>query len=189
MTKKDDVRVITASKNIRNVIDVGAAVDADLKDSTKKDKKLKAQITAAAKEILELDEVTIRLEGGENTALVSVAETYTLNPNTPLMPEIMACMGKGQLEGVMEKKQSIIIPPESIVKAAEVLKQAGIEVMMSESYPINAEGFRTFKSDFGDKEFVSKLVKEVSRDVSYRVKYEVSAKAELENTKEMGKNE
>ena len=176
MAKKENVRVIVASEDIAGVIDLGASVNKDLKKSTDEDKAIKATITGAAKDLLDTEEISVKMQGTESTALVTAAEVYTLNTNTSLIQDILALIEGGQLSGVMERKQSLSVPAEDIVKAAELLKQAGINALVSDSFPINAEAFRKFKQDFADKKFLDKLVCDVNRDVTYRVKYEENSK-------------
>ena len=185
MAKKENVRVIVASEDIAKIIDAGAAVNADMKDYTDEDKAIKAKITGAAKDLFGTEEVSVKIQGTDSTALVTAAEVYTLNTNTALMKDILALIDEGQLTGVIERKQSLSVSAEDMEKAAGILKQAGVNALISESFPINAEAFRKFKKDFADKTFLDKLVCDVARDVTYRVKYEENPKkVELENTKE-----
>jgi hypothetical protein len=173
MTKKSNIRVITASDDIANAIDIGADVDADLKDLTKEDKVIKAKIVEASKKVFEDNEISVRMKGGESAALITAVETYILNTNSPLMKDITTFIEEGILTGVIDKKQQLVVPPHLVEKALGILKNAGLtEATVTETFPINADGLRKFKSEFADKEFLKKLENDVAVDVTFRVKYE-----------------
>ena len=172
MSRRDNARLITASGDIAKAIDAGADIDADIKDMTKEDKALKAKIVEAAKTAIELNEVSIRMQGIEHAALITAATSFTLNKSTTLMPEIVSLIKEGVLTGVIDRNQSLAISQDDIEKAAEILKQAGVEAPISESFVVNGEGYRKFKKEFAEKEFVDKLDRDVAKDVTFRVKYE-----------------
>lgn len=181
MAAKDNIRVITASEDdgeFVSLIDRGADVDADLKELSKEDKTIKTQIKEVVEKLLEHDEVSIRIKGNEATALVTAAETYTLKPVPALRKDILTLIEEGVLTGVIERKQQLVVSPENIERAADILKKAGVTgAEVTENFSINAEGFRKFKKEFADKEFVNKLDNSVTLDTTFRVKYERNSEA------------
>lgn len=172
MAKKDNIRLITASDNLADAIDMGAEKDASIKDATKEDKAFKAKIVEVAEDLIQEDEISIKMQGRTHVALVTAVTSYTLDRLTPLMPEIIGLIKKGILTGIIDRNQSLAISQDDVEKAAEILKQAGIEAPITESFLISGENFRKFRKEFAQKEFVEKLDKDVKKDVTFRVKYE-----------------
>jgi hypothetical protein len=176
MTKRE-IRKIAADSNTAAIIDRGADVNTQITNLGFEDKGLKTKITEAAQRHLEEGELSIRLEGTKASALVSGAERVDLNMGAEQFPQVREAIDKGLLAGVVDRELRLVLPPADVERAAQVLKQAGINASVVEILSVTAEAIRREETpgfarspDF--VEAFKKLLRCVKREVTFRVKYE-----------------
>jgi len=166
------VRIITASSDVAPLIDRGLDVDIQIKNLTTEDKGIKARLGEVTKASIQEGETGVRLCGEKAAAVVSAVEKYELDASSEQFPKVQKAVENGLLAGIVEKIQQLAVPPADIEKAADILKKAGINVLVAEGFSINAEEFRKMSASEVLSIEQESLRNCVTKSTSYRVKYE-----------------
>jgi hypothetical protein len=171
-----DIRAITASADMAAVIDRGADVDVELKNLQVEDKGLKAKITACLSEEMAEGEGGIRAKGTKAAVVVSTSEKMEVDASSERFPELQEAVHGGFLTNVVTCKQSLVVPPADLQRAADALREAGIGASIVESMAVKAADVRVMRESevASTEEHNARQALEsclVSK-VSHRVKYE-----------------
>jgi len=170
-----EVRSIIASDDVAGLIDRGADVDTQLKNLTYEDKGIKSKLGAVAGDNIQEGETSVRLRGSVSAAVVSAVEKLELNANAENFGKVRMAQEQGLLTGILEKEQTIVVPPAEIDRAVALLKSGGINVLVAESYTIDSESLKKSRAasvSFEHEKAARVLETCLTRTVSYRVKYE-----------------
>jgi hypothetical protein len=173
---KREIKAVTASADVAAIIDRGADVDTQIKNLTFEDKGLKGKISEAAQAQLNEDELSVRLLGKTAAVVVSGVEKIDLNTGAEQFPQVREAIKNGLLTGIVERSLSLTLPPDDVVRAAEALEKAGIRATVTESLKVSAEALRGMSTgktlSVQHADALANLSKCLTKDVSYRVKYE-----------------
>ncbi len=173
---KREIKAVTASADVAAIIDRGADVDAQIKNLGFEDKGLKGKITEAARNQLDEGELSVRLLGKFASATVSGVEKIDLDMSSEQFPKVREAINNGLLNGIVDRTQTLTLPPADVERAAEVLSKAGIKAVVTESLKVSAESLRSMAS--GKTMLVQQadafvaLTKCLIKDVSFRVKFD-----------------
>lgn len=174
---KSSIRVVTASSDEAAIIDRGADVKTQLDNLGYEDKGLKTKIGEIAANRLEDDETNIRLEGNRAVATVSETEKLTINAGAETFPALKKAVGDGFLSGVVTVKKDLKVPPDDVVRASEVLREAGINASVVESLSIKSDDLRKMEQcEVASREEYDArqaLKGSVESSKSYRIKYDM----------------
>lgn len=174
---KREIKAVEASADVAAIIDRGADVDSQIKNLGFEDKGLKTKITEAAQNQLNPGELSVRLVGKTSAAVVSGVEKIELDYNSEHWKTAREALDKGLLQGVIEITRTLVMPPDSVLKAAEILQKAGMGVGVEEfikivdSSVLTDEG-KSFVGSVQAGEAIVALSKCVKKDVTFRVKYD-----------------
>ncbi len=170
-----EIRSFVASSDVASLIDRGSDVDTQIKNLTYEDKGIKARLNETAGQNIQEGESSIRLKGEKAAAVISAVEKLELKVNTEDFARVREAVDAGLLTGLLDKDQQLVVPPADIERAAEILKSAGINALVAETFQINSEEFKK-PSTGGVSSEHDKARKAleacVSKSVSFRVKYE-----------------
>lgn len=170
---KKEIRVITASEDVVGIIDHGADVDTQLKNLTYEDRAIKVRIAQAVEGVFQEGETSVRLKGGFSAVMVTASEKVELDAGAESFPEVRKAIDAGLLEGFVERKLSLVVPPADVERAAEVLRQAGIMAAAAETLSVEAESLRGRETSSMEQALAVKALRACSSsEVTYRVKYE-----------------
>lgn len=139
---KKEIRLVTASVDEAAIIDRGADVKTQLDNLGYEDKGLKTKICEIAANQLAEGETSIKLEGNRAVATVSETEKMTINAGAETFPTLKEAVDAGFLADVVTVKKELKVPPSDIVRAAEVLEQAGIKASIVESLSVKPDDVR-----------------------------------------------
>jgi hypothetical protein len=170
-----EIRMVSASADIAPLIDRGADVDTQIKNLTYEDKGIKARLGETASNTIQEGETSIRFKGEKSAAVVSAVEKLELNADAEDFTKVKNAVEVGLLDGIIEKEQRLAVPNADIERAAEILKKAGVNAMIAETFTINADSFKkTDLTDVSSEQGKARnaLSKCVNKTVTYRVKYE-----------------
>jgi len=174
---KKEVRQIVAADQLANLIDRGATVDIEIKNFGYEDKGLKTKISEQVSTLFSEGEQSLRFDGKAARALVSKVESCELNTGADTFVAVKAALDKGLLKDVVSEKQVLSVPPSVAVKAAEILKAAGLAVSLATSYEVDPDSYRELlskaTSTVEEDEARKALAAAVKKDTTYRIKYEV----------------
>lgn len=174
-----EMRSMVAAADVTPLIDRGAEVDVELKNLSLEDKGIKARLGSVTAEAIQEGETSIRLTGTTASAVVSAVDKFEINTNAEDFGKVRIAVDLGFLDGVVEKNKQLAVPQADIEKAAEILKKAGINAMIAESFAIVGNEFKKSLASGVSSEqgkAASVLNKCVEKTVSYRVKYEKAIK-------------
>ncbi len=168
-----EVRVIVASGDVGSMIDKGAEIDKQIKDLTKEDKAIKNKLYEFSGNSFNDGETTVRINGEKSSALVSMVEKYELDMESENIQFVLEAIDKGLLCEAVVRERHLAVSEIDMMRALQVLKQAGIGALLADSYTIKPEAVRKIKekSVHSSKE-ERELLESISRTASYRVKYE-----------------
>ena len=167
-----EMRMIMASEDISGLIDHGAEVDNQIKNLTSEDKGIKSKLTETISPQIQEGESSVRVKATVSAVVVTVVERVDIDLASPIYPKVKEAIEDGILEGVVERKLSLIVPPLDLVKSANVLKKAGIKATVSESISVKAEDLRKEALTEDLKKAMECLKQCVKIETMYRVKYE-----------------
>lgn len=109
--------------------------------------------------------------------MISKVESCELNTGADTFVAVKAALDKGLLKDVVSEKQVLSVPPSVAVKAAEILKAAGLSVSLATSYEVDPAAFREIQgkatSTVEEDDARKALAAAVVMDTTYRIKYEV----------------
>jgi len=171
---KKEIRMITASEDVANIIDQGAEVDTELKNLTFQDKALKGKITAASESLFEPGESSVRVQGTKSKAVVTAVSKNVLNESSHEFHLVEDALKKGLLSDVVKESRSLNIPNDKLDEALVALKAAGINATISESYTLDSQVYGEFSVGSSPERAAAKKALDdcVSSSTSYRIKYE-----------------
>lgn len=170
---KKEIRMVMASGDVAGIVDHGSEVDTQLKNLTFEDKGIKSKISEFAAAELQEGEVSVRLRGSQAAAVVSAAEKVELDAEAESFPAVRKAIDSGLLEGFVERKLSLVVPPADVERASVALKAAGIQVSVAETLSVTAAALRDPLVASLEQGDAVKALKACSKsEVSYRVKYE-----------------
>ena len=167
-----EMRLMVASDDISGLIDHGAEVDNQIKNLTFEDKGIKTKLTDVIAPQIQEGESSVRVKAKVSAAVITVVERVDVDFCSPAYPKVKEAIENGILEGVVERKLSLVVPPLDLVKAAEILKKAGIKATVSESISVKADDLRKEALTEDLKQAIEWLKQCVKKDTTYRVKYE-----------------
>jgi len=170
---KKEIRMVMASGDAAGIVDHGFEVDTQLKNLTFEDKGIKSKISEFAATEIQSGETSVRFRGTQAAAVVSAVEKVELDAEAESFPVVRSAIDSGLLEGFVERKLSLVVPPAEVERAAEALKAAGIKVSVAESLSVTADALKNKEVASVEQGAAVKALKACSKsDVSYRVKYE-----------------
>lgn len=170
---KKEIRSIVASEDIAAIVDKGGDVDVKLKNLSFEDKGIKTKLADVVKDEFSENETSVRLRGTTSTALISSSEKIEINTGAENFSVLKSIIDGGLLEGIVEKKLSLVVPSDQIEKAAEALRLAGINASVTETLLVSAESLRNNDNPSVERDNAVKILKEcVNRDVTFKVKYD-----------------
>lgn len=173
---KKQVRVVEASEKLVGLIDQGHEADVELKNWTFKDKGLKKMIGDELEGVFEGDETSIRANGTKASVLFTRSEKFTIGGTADDEEEIRRLADNGLLGSAVSVDTVLNVPVADRVKAAQILKAAGIEATVSTKLSVTAGEYRALiqsrTASTEAKAARDKLVGLVEDEVSFRVKYE-----------------
>lgn len=176
--KKVTARSVTASDEVRELVDRGSEVDTQMKNLAFEDKGIKTKLGDAATGEMGEGELSIRLEGNKAAALVSVSEKYELDANAQEFDQTEAAIRQGTFGDAVKVERTLAVPPDDVGRAAAVLSQAGFaNVAIKTEYMVSPEEFRilsaSVQSDPVAARAVERLKRSVVRKTSTRISYSV----------------
>jgi len=171
-----DLRVITASEDLAAVVDRGAELDKELKKLGKEDAGIKSTITNKFKGQIQEGEVSVKVQGNEAVAVLTASESMSVDSGAEQYPSLRESLDSGLLGTVVEQKKALVVPPDDVDRAADILKEAGIQASVNYSVSVKAVDVRKMKeSESGSQEETKArqaLLSCISTKVTHRVKYE-----------------
>ena len=172
---KKTIRIASIGK-AEHLVDLGAEIDVELKRLASQDKTIKQELGGAAVEVLQPEESSVKLAGTKSLALISTVEKYNINTNSDSFPEVQNGIDLNIFDKVVKTTKSLVIPPEIVEKACELLRQAGLQVMIQTTHTIDAEEYRELVSNPNPspekQKFIDALRKSVECKSTMRVTYE-----------------
>ena len=170
---KKEIRMIVAAADVAGIVDHGADVDTQLKNLSFEDKGIKAKLAECVTGEFQTGESSVRLTGEKAAAVITATEKTDIDCSAESFAAVRKAIDDGILEGVVERKLSLVVPPADVQRAADALKAAGIMATVTESLSVSAETLRTQEaSSVEQSKAIGALKGCVTTDVSYRVKYE-----------------
>jgi len=169
---KKEIRVIVATGDVAGLIDHGSDVDSQIKNLTYEDKGIKTKISESVTDQIQKGETSVRLKGNLAAAVVSAVEKVEIDASKESFPVVRKAIDAGVLEGVVERRLSLVVPPADVEKASQALKKAGILASVTESLSVTPEAMKQEATSVEQSTAMKALEGCVNRDVSYRVKYE-----------------
>lgn len=171
-----ELRVITASESLAPVVERGAELDKQIKELTTEDAAIKAKIIEQVSGEIQGGEVSVRIQGTEAVAVLTASESMSVNAGADEFPVLKKSIGKGFLQTTVEEKKSLVVPPDDVERAAQVLKEAGIDATLSYSVSVKAADVRKMRESEGASEEEANAQKALESCLSvkttHRVKYE-----------------
>jgi hypothetical protein len=170
---KKEIRMIVAAEDVAGLVDHGSEVDTQLKNLGFEDKGVKAKLTECVAGEFLVGETSIRLSGNTAAAVVTASEKTEIDVSADGFDAVRKAIDAGVLDGVVERKLSLVVPPADVQRAALALTKAGIMATVTESLSVAAEVLRTQEATSVEQSKAMNALKGcVKTDVSYRVKYE-----------------
>jgi hypothetical protein len=169
---KKEMRMLVAAADMAGVIDHGAEIDTQLKNLTFEDKGIKTKLTDTLSPEIQKGESSVRFCGKVAAAVITAVEKIDIDCSSEAFPKVREAIDNGILEGVVDRKLSLVVPPLELNKAAEVLKQAGLHATLAETLSVTAEALRQKALTEDLVMAIGQLEKCVKRETTYRVKYE-----------------
>lgn len=174
---KVEARLITASSDVKALVDKGFEVNTQYDNLGAEDKAIKAKIKEFVESKIEKNESNVSVAGTKAQAVVTAVESYELNKASESFEAVKKHSSDGEfLSSAVKKQTSLSVAPSEIEKAVKILKASGVGVLVAETYKVDAKGFRAMRDSetlsSEEKELRSALVKCAKRDVSYRLTYE-----------------
>jgi len=166
---------IMASEDMAKIIERGAEVDTEIKNLTFEDKGIKAKLVTMAGEVIGED-TSVRFSATHSAAVISAIEKVEFDASAEKAGIVKDAVRCGLLGGVVEWKQSLIIPPGQVENARKILNAAGISSTIEEDWEVKPSGYREFTGSTHasiEADNLGKVLKgAVRKTVTYRVKYE-----------------
>jgi hypothetical protein len=172
---KKEIRLIVASESQAAIIDHGADVDTQIKNLSYEDKGIKAKIRELAEKKMNEGEKSVRISGEKSLALVSVSQKVELDVSAEKFPLVKSAVDKGFLGGIVVKEFNVVIPSADLVRAAAVLKAAGIQATLEETLGLNKAVFDEMAMAGVSQEEANAraaLKESVSKSETFRIAYE-----------------
>jgi hypothetical protein len=170
------MKKITASESLIPVIERGAAVDVEIKNLTFEDKGIKAKIGEEAGHLLTDGESSVRISAKTSVAVVTRVEKVELDAGAEGFETVASAVKMGDLKSVVERKLTIMVPPDKVEAAAKLLAAANIDVAVKESYDVDPAAYRAFvgsTQSSPEGEAIRKSLEKVARKTeTFRVKYD-----------------
>jgi len=171
-----DLRVITASDDLAAVVDRGAELDKQIKELSKEDSGVKSKIIEQMSGEIQDGEVSVKIQGNEAVAVLTASESMSVDSGAEQFPSLRESLDKGFLQTVVEEKISLIVPPEDVERAAQILKDAGIDATTSYSVSAKAVDVRKMResesASVEETEARNTLESCLSVKTTHRIKYE-----------------
>ena len=111
---KKEIRLITASDEVRSLVDQGAKVNTELGNLTMQDKGIKAKLVEHVSTAFLDGETSVRVDAETARAMVTAVEKATLNTGAERFPEVKQAVAEGFLPGIVERSRSLVIPPDDM---------------------------------------------------------------------------
>lgn len=172
MVAKKEMRLLVASGDSAGLIDRGAEVDTQLKSLTSEDKGIKTKLTESLATEIQEGETSIRVKGSVSAAVITAAEKVDIDCGSPVFPKVKEAIENGTLEGVVDRKLSLVVSPADVKQAKEILNKAGLKATVAETLSVTAEALRGEALTEDLVVAVGLLKQCVKRETTYRVKYE-----------------
>jgi len=174
---KKKIRMVTASTEDKAaIIDRGAEVKTSLENLTYEDKGVKVKISEIAEVELVEDETSIRLEGNEAIATVSISEKVNINVKSERFPALQKAVKSGFLADVVSVKTNIVISQKDMIEAEVILRLAGISSKVIETLSVKADDVRIIRKaktqSLEESKAEQALLSCIESVKSYRVKYD-----------------
>ncbi len=174
--KNSKIRVASAPKELVEILSRGMSVDVQIKNLSIEDKLIKEQIAEGVRNIRQGNEVSLRVVGDTESALVSFTRKASLDTTNPAFETVEDAVNRGLLDGVIKKTITATVNPSAIEKVRALLG-ADFDTMVSvnTAYSADPETVSRFVSDKSSPEKATigdALQKTISVDETVRVKYE-----------------
>ena len=170
---KKEIRMVVASGDAAGLVDHGFDVDVQLKNLGFEDKGIKVKLGEMAAAELAEAETSVRLRGERAMATVSATEKVELDVGSDAFQAVRKAIDAGLLEGFVERKLSLVVPPADVERAVLALGKAGIMATAAETLAVKAESLRTGETASVEQCVAVKALKACARsETTYRVKYE-----------------
>ena len=170
------MRMMTASKDVVALVDQGADVDVRLKNLTVEDKVIKAKLANEFEDEFEEGETSVKVMGEKSCAVLTACESASIDASAETFPAVRDAIDGGMLDGVVERKLSLVVPQGDVERAKEILNKSGLMATVTESLSVKAETLRSVGNmSVEQAKAVEDLKRCVKTEVSYRVKYDKKA--------------
>lgn len=169
---KAKVRMVTASVDIKALVDKGFGVDTEIKNLSYQDKAIKTSISeTVGAEIDTTVESSVKVAGDHAVATVSKRIALKLDDGAEEYNTVIAAVDNGLLDGVVEKKLGLAVPPEKVAEAAKILEAAGINTTVTKSYKVIPAADRPAIGSVEEDQARKALSKAVTEDAVFSIKY------------------
>jgi len=155
---KRKIRVAKAKNGLAKRVDDGARLAVVIKSNQEADKETKAAIAAEAVEMLEDNELSIRVEGKKAFALVSFKRKAKLDVTCPEFKRVSEAVDSTPdlVDGVVTKTVRATIRPDAMEKIrARLGADFDSLVTISTDYTIDPDGFEALLEDRSSQERVA----------------------------------
>lgn len=170
---KKEIRMLTASGDMAAVVDRGSDLDTQIKNLTFEDKGIKTKLTETFSKEIGRGETSVKVGGTRAAAVITAAESVAVDYASDKFAGLMKDVESGLLDGVVERKMSLLVPSEKVKEAAEVLKKAGLNASVTDVLSVKAETLRNTEAGSAEQgKALANLKACVKVETTYRVKYE-----------------